>query len=148
MFGIQVRNTKICLFPWECFPLCIQVFVQFQAKFIHMFLIQCPKLITVLCKAHLKSVTFEVALSYLFLKQEVTFPMRALDLSFRRKRVHSKLQGAHGFRHVAGVCFSTLLLDALVQSRIRICFIFLFLQYSVQNSVYIWNLIFLSLTYF
>ena len=79
-----------------------------------MFLIQCPKLITVLCKAHLKSVAFEVALSYLSLKQEVTFPMRALDLSFRRKRVRSKLQGARGFRPVAGLCFSTLLLEVLV----------------------------------
>lgn len=63
-----------------------------------MFLIHFPKVITMFHRAHLKPMTFGVTLSYLSLEQEVAFPMRAMDLALRGKRMCSKPRGACSFQ--------------------------------------------------
>lgn len=87
------EESKTCLFPWECSSLLKSVY-NFRRNLIHMFLILFSKFISMLWRAHVKSMTLGVTLSYLSLKQEVTFPMRAETLALRGKRMCSKLQGA------------------------------------------------------
>lgn len=89
----SLENVLLCVLKSLC---------SFRQNIVHMFLIHFLKLISMFCKAHLKSMTFGVALSYLSLEQEVTFPMRALDLTLKGKRMNSKLQGACGFQSWLG----------------------------------------------
>lgn len=63
-----------------------------------MFLIRFLKLITMFCRACLKSTTFGVSLNYLSFKEEVMFPTRAEDLALRGKGMHSKPQGMCDFQ--------------------------------------------------
>ena len=138
-----LENVLLCLLKSLC---------HFRQNLIHMFLIHFLKCISMFCRTHLKFTTFGVTPSYLSLKQEVTFPMRARTWPSEKRRcvpnpkVHviSK-PGWCLLLHPSPGSLSPVTLSTVQNQTL---FHLPFLPYSVQNVVQRFNLIFLSLNYF